>query len=153
MPKCPHCGNEHYDDRTGHCPNSGCQHHIRQPLSALTEQQIADQISQPGNHHFVIDMTPTWREILTTLLVVYTDGSAKGRADCLKELQKMATIADLHVEHVESQKAEHYQIAEFDLMAGRWKLVAHGAAYSAKDAGEMKARIEARSGKVMLLPC
>lgn len=27
--KCPHCGNPHYDADRGHCPNSGCQHHIK----------------------------------------------------------------------------------------------------------------------------
>lgn len=41
-----------------------------------------------------IDITPTWRGILPALLAVYTDGTAKGRADALKELQRMADIAD-----------------------------------------------------------
>lgn len=44
-----------------------------------------------------IDLTPTWSEILGTLLMVYENGNTTGRAAALKELQRMAGMADKYV--------------------------------------------------------
>lgn len=49
-----------------------------------------------------IDLTPTWEEILSTLLVLIENGDAKGRATARAELTRMAKLADLFVA---SQKA------------------------------------------------
>lgn len=42
-----------------------------------------------------IDMTPTWSEILGTLLQVRDHGDAKGRTYATGELQRMAKLADI----------------------------------------------------------
>jgi hypothetical protein len=44
-----------------------------------------------------IDLTPTWEQILPTLLVLFKDGNAKGRAAVTEELTRMAKLADLYV--------------------------------------------------------
>lgn len=41
-----------------------------------------------------IDLTPTWRYMLPLLLEAYTNGSDKGRAMALEELQRLCDIAD-----------------------------------------------------------
>lgn len=45
-------------------------------------------------HIGTIDMTPTWVGVLPMLLAAYENGSAKGRAIALEELQRMAKLAD-----------------------------------------------------------
>lgn len=40
-----------------------------------------------------IDMTPTWRGMLPTLLLLHSEG----KAIALEELQRMADLADAHV--------------------------------------------------------
>ncbi len=44
-----------------------------------------------------IDVTPTWEEILPTLLTVYADGNATGRTAAREELERMARLADAYV--------------------------------------------------------
>lgn len=44
-----------------------------------------------------IDMTPTWAEILPTLLALVTDGDATGRRTAREELARMAGLADSFV--------------------------------------------------------
>jgi hypothetical protein len=44
-----------------------------------------------------IDLTPTWSEILPTLLTVYRDATPAGQEVALTELRRMAALADLHV--------------------------------------------------------
>lgn len=103
-----------------------------------------------------ISLEMTWRDTLPLLLTVYADGSAKGRADCLKELQRMAHIADQYVaDHKAEQKAEKFQLLELlETPTGkRWHMVAHGAAYGRAEADAAQTRIEARGGIVRRLPC
>ena len=47
-----------------------------------------------------VDVTPTWREILPTLLALYEDGTCVGRMSALNELQRMADIADMTVKAI-----------------------------------------------------
>lgn len=47
-----------------------------------------------------IDVTPTWSQILSTLLYVHEEGTAEGRRFAFEELQRMATLADEHVRAV-----------------------------------------------------
>ena len=44
-----------------------------------------------------IDMTPTWQQILPTLLLLLRNGDAKGKEEAVKELKRMARVADLAV--------------------------------------------------------
>ena len=44
-----------------------------------------------------IDLTPTWREILPTLVLLLCNGDTKGHRTALRELNLMAEIADLFV--------------------------------------------------------
>mgnify|MGYP000016392747 CR=1 FL=1 len=44
-----------------------------------------------------IDMTPTWEQILPTLLLLLRNGDAKGKQEAVRELQRMARAADLAV--------------------------------------------------------
>lgn len=53
-----------------------------------------DGIKTDGEGRQYIDMTPTWGEILPTLLAIVTDGDAKGRAFAREELARMAGLAD-----------------------------------------------------------
>lgn len=43
-----------------------------------------------------IDLTPSWAEILPALLAVIRDGTDKGQALAVAELQRMAQAADLY---------------------------------------------------------
>lgn len=45
-----------------------------------------------------IDLTPTWEGVLSTLLLLYTEGNHQARSEALKELQRMAKIADMLVQ-------------------------------------------------------
>lgn len=53
-----------------------------------------------------IDLTPTWSEILPTLLLIYTDATAEGRAGALTELKRMAEIADAYVAEQKTRKGD-----------------------------------------------
>lgn len=44
-----------------------------------------------------IDVTPTWEQILATLLMLFENGKPEGRATAIAELQRMASLADLYV--------------------------------------------------------
>ena len=44
-----------------------------------------------------IDVTPTWEQILPTLLLLLRNSNEKGKAEAVKELQRMARAADLAV--------------------------------------------------------
>lgn len=44
-----------------------------------------------------IDINPTWGQLLPTLLMVFENANAKGRAEALNELKRMAIIADRFV--------------------------------------------------------
>ncbi len=45
-----------------------------------------------------IDVTPTWEQILHSLLLVYTDSeTGKGKAYAVEELTRMAKLADKYV--------------------------------------------------------
>jgi hypothetical protein len=53
-----------------------------------------------------IDMTPTWSEILPTLLLLLREGKAEGKTTAQEELAKMARVADAYVkEHKLGRKA------------------------------------------------
>lgn len=41
-----------------------------------------------------IDMTPTWEEILPTLLLLLSEGAPEGQKTAREELQRMAKLAD-----------------------------------------------------------
>ncbi len=41
-----------------------------------------------------ITLKPTWSDLLTALLAVYTDGTPEGRKTALIELRRMADAAD-----------------------------------------------------------
>ncbi len=41
-----------------------------------------------------IDLTPTWSQMLSTLLFLYEEGTPEGRANATAELQRMAKLAD-----------------------------------------------------------
>jgi hypothetical protein len=45
-----------------------------------------------------IDATPTWAEILPTLLLILESGDAAGKKVAREELNRMAEIADKYVE-------------------------------------------------------
>jgi hypothetical protein len=45
-----------------------------------------------------IDVTPTWTEILNTLLVLHEQGDSKGRQTARSELTRMAQLADAYIE-------------------------------------------------------
>ena len=44
-----------------------------------------------------IDVTPTWKQILPTLLTIFRDATPKGRKEATIELTRMAEIADTYV--------------------------------------------------------
>lgn len=44
-----------------------------------------------------IDITPTWEQILSSLLFLFENGNPTGRASARAELTRMAQIADAHV--------------------------------------------------------
>lgn len=45
----------------------------------------------------VIDCTPSWKDILGTLVVLLEGGNADGRAVAIAELTRMAKLADAYV--------------------------------------------------------
>ena len=45
-----------------------------------------------------IDLTPTWSNVLGSLIAVLEDGNGEGRKQAIAELQSMAKVADAHVE-------------------------------------------------------
>lgn len=51
-----------------------------------------------------IDMTPTWSEILGTVLVVLRDGDAEGKKFAVEELKRMAILADRYVDGLKGQR-------------------------------------------------
>ena len=44
-----------------------------------------------------IDLTPKWAEILPALLTIIEAGTPEGRKFAIKELGRMAALADAHV--------------------------------------------------------
>jgi len=44
-----------------------------------------------------INITPTWEQILPTLLMLLSHGNAKGKQEAARELQRMAQTADMAV--------------------------------------------------------
>lgn len=48
-------------------------------------------------HVGFVDLTPTWSEILPTLLTVFRDATPAGQKTALEELTRMAKLADLYV--------------------------------------------------------
>lgn len=107
----------------------------------------------------VIDLTPTWEGVVPIYIDVLLNPKAGEKAinASRTEIERMAKLADLYVKA--AQPAERYQIAEWHAEpspegdTGRWLFIAHGARYTADEAASMQARIEARGGRVMLLPC
>lgn len=53
----------------------------------------------------IIDMTPTWSQVLVAILAAITDGNAEGKRIAREELKRMADAADKHnalvKEHIE----------------------------------------------------
>lgn len=47
-----------------------------------------------------IDTTPTWSSILPVLVAVIEDSNAIGKINAIKELERMAKIADKHIEYL-----------------------------------------------------
>ncbi len=45
----------------------------------------------------MLDVTPTWAEILPTLLIILRDRGEAGKKAAEEELRRMAKIADLYV--------------------------------------------------------
>lgn len=106
----------------------------------------------------VIDLTPTWEGVVPIYIDVLLNPKAGEKAinASRTEIERMAKLADLYVKA--AQPAERYQIASWVAEPapgdrGRWLLIAHGARYAADEAAKMQERIEARGGRVMLLPC
>lgn len=54
-----------------------------------------------------IDMTPTWEEILPTLLTIVRDSSPEGQRKGVEELTRMAKLADLHVEAAKADRPKY----------------------------------------------
>ncbi len=100
-PLCPAC--DAMGAAQGTCP--AC---YSAPVSAITESGLLDiqaelragerETAAPAPAEpaapTVIDMTPTWAEIVPTLVLLATDGDAKGRAYAMGELVRLGTIAD-----------------------------------------------------------
>jgi hypothetical protein len=47
-----------------------------------------------------IDTTPTWSDILPALVAVIEDSNAIGKTNAIKELERMAQIADKHIQYL-----------------------------------------------------
>lgn len=45
-----------------------------------------------------IDLTPTWPEALRIYLFALENGTDEGRAEAIKELERMAKVAQMYVE-------------------------------------------------------
>ena len=55
-----------------------------------------------------IDLTPTWEQILPTLLVIHADAeTAKARETARTELRRMARLADLYVASQQAKAVQH----------------------------------------------
>lgn len=54
----------------------------------------------------VIDMTPTWTDILPTLLVIMRDSSPRGQREAETQLRNMARLADLAVKALKEGKID-----------------------------------------------
>lgn len=54
-----------------------------------------------------IDCTPTWSEILPTLLILLKDGDLSGQATAHRELNRMAQLADIYVSQHSRDVAPH----------------------------------------------
>ncbi len=52
----------------------------------------------------IINLTPTWEQILGVLLMLYDKGDSEGRGTALEELTRMAKLADLYVASQKSQE-------------------------------------------------
>lgn len=52
----------------------------------------------------IIDITPTWEDILPILITLLNDGDKHGRAHARVELQRMAQLADKYVALNKSKK-------------------------------------------------
>lgn len=64
--------------------------------ATLDNPPVVDRggVRTDGEGRQFIDMTPTWSEILPTLLVLVTDGDSKGQAFAREELARAAGMAD-----------------------------------------------------------
>jgi hypothetical protein len=45
----------------------------------------------------IIDVTPTWEQIVSTLVLLLTNGNAEARKFAQEEMTRMAKLADKHV--------------------------------------------------------
>jgi hypothetical protein len=63
----------------------------------------------PSGHHepLTIDVTPTWKGILPLLLAAIENGTAKGRASAMTELNRMADLADKYTSMVKNPISAH----------------------------------------------
>ena len=52
-----------------------------------------------------INIAPTWEQILPALLLLLSNGNATGRAEAVRELQRMARAADEAVKAREAAEA------------------------------------------------
>lgn len=53
-----------------------------------------------------VDVTPTWLGILPLLITLLEAGSVDGKAEAMKELYRMAKLADEHVAYLKSKEPE-----------------------------------------------
>jgi hypothetical protein len=74
-------------------------------LAASAAPDPRDTIQTDADGRQYIDMTPTWVEILPTLLVLHRDANAKGQASAFSELRRMAELADKYVAAQKALKA------------------------------------------------
>lgn len=65
---------------------------------------MSKKINYEGREVEVIDLTPTWSDILPALLLVLRDGNEQGKAIATGELVRMAEIADKYNELVKENK-------------------------------------------------
>lgn len=60
---------------------------------------------------------PTWKGMLKTCLTIYTDGDAAGKLMAIRELEKMAKMADLYAQAVEENRIENGLLEEKEVQA------------------------------------
>lgn len=68
-----------------------------------------------------IDITPTWEGLVPFFITMIENGTPKGRADAIKELTRMAKIADHAVaeaKRMDAERARFDRINELDVMMG-----------------------------------
>jgi len=58
----------------------------------------------------VIDLTPTWEEVVGALLVVIKNGNSEGRKIAEQEIRNMAKVADLHVKMTDAEKVKQEKL-------------------------------------------